>query len=292
MERPFACAFCGVALDLGTADKLMGVLDCAACGRLAQLDAAAVAALARQTPLTATLLLKAPECSACGKPLARAMVTAEYGIARCECGVINDLASIYRSARAALKRREPEDKAARATRLPTLSHFLVRELPGALDISWMDRNPLRFGLVPAFAVMPYALAATQWGWVAVAAPLLGVGGASIAAFVYGLVQSRGRLHITVTKTELKVHRSPLPWPTRTIRRDQLLQLFVRESGIRDADGGYADREWWLAAMLKGKKQLALTPPFEDPSMPRFLEQRLERYLGIKDRPVEGEAPKD
>lgn len=291
MDRPYACAFCGAALDPSKADALMGMLDCAACGKLAQLDTAAVAALARKTPITATLLLKAPECQACGKPLTRAMVAAGYGIARCECGVVNDLTSQYRAAKAQLVRRDPTKNDQLSLRRPNPGHFLVRELPGALDISWKDSEPVGWGLLPLFVLAPLVMVSA--GFVQSLSFWFGAFAFAASSILYGIAVSFiGRLHITASKTELKVHRSPFPWPTRTIRREQLVQLFVLESRRDDGSGGYTDRAWRLAARLKGKKQLSLTPACDDPSMPRFLEQQLERYLGIKDRPVEGEAPKE
>lgn len=291
MDRPYACGFCGAALDPSKADASMGLLDCAACGKLAQLDVAAVAALARTTPITAPLLLKAPECQACEKPLTRAMVAAAYGIARCECGGISDLTSQYRGAKAQLVPRDPPAKEQLAPRRANPGQFLVRELPGAIDISWRDSEPFRRGLLPLFVFAPLVMVsgafAQSLNWAVGAFAFVAGSIAYVSA-----VSFAGRLHVTANKTELKVHRAPFPWPTRTIRREQLMQLFVLESRYDDGNDGYMDRAWRLAARVKGRKQLALTPAFDDPSMPRFLEEQLERYLGIKDRPVEGEAPKE
>ncbi len=50
-----------------------------------------------------------------------------------------------------------------------------------------------------------------------------------------------------------------------------------------------ERFWYLVAAVKtSPRRIKLTPFLYDPLIPRFLEQQLERYLDIKDRPMQGE----
>jgi hypothetical protein len=288
VTRPFACAFCGATLDATRADALMGLLDCEGCGKLAQLDAAAVSALA-QAPAAGsrTVSLAAPNCQRCKSQLKRAQLAPEYGIARCDCGIVNDLGARYRSAKAQ-HAHAPKTDGALAKRLPNPGAFVVRELPGALDISWRAFKPIQLWAVPPMVTLALALAAglrdlVGYGAIWTAAV---IGGGVALVWAFGATVSR--IHITASKETLRVSRHPVPWFTRSVAREALTQLFVKEETLTDSHGN-AHTFWFLAALRKGSdKPLLLTPACDDPSMPRFLEQQLERYLGIKDRPVAGE----
>ncbi len=222
MTHPYACAFCGAALDPKQADALMGLIDCGGCGKLAQLDAAVLAAVAAATSPTQTVHLNTPNCESCAKQLQRNRVVPEYGIARCDCGVITDLSGRYRDAKGKGRKQglhHPSDAALpdpRALARPNPGHLLVRELPGALDIAWRNWAPGPFVLMGLFLCSALVMLASEK---ANEFPIVGfvLGAAVSLAFgLYGFAVSLGRLHFTASKEGLRVTRKPFPWLTRTI----------------------------------------------------------------------------
>lgn len=292
MDRPFACAFCGAPLDPGGADALMGLVDCAACGKLAQLTDAAVAALAAPGAQTKTISLAAPACPRCERQYTRPMLAPPYGIARCDCGAIGDLGAQYRAAKARLARAPPVDEPRPPTRLPNPGTFEVRERPGALEISWRTSTRGDWAAAVAavalhlmvFLPLRIELGPSALWWASFVA--------ASAALAYGIAYAASTVYVEATKAGLLTGRRPARWPARRLARADVAQLFVKHEVVVDRFG----REhpyWWLAAVHRRTGQTVLvTPWFRDPSLPRFLERELERYLGIENQPVAGEHRPD
>jgi hypothetical protein len=87
---------------------------------------------------------------------------------------------------------------------------------------------------------------------------------------------------------LTVRHGPVPWPgRRTLRAHDLSQLYCEQRERRDRDGDVRRRYHLNAITLEGDRIKLLA--VDDLDQARFIEQQIERFLGIEDRPVEGEA---
>lgn len=102
--------------------------------------------------------------------------------------------------------------------------------------------------------------------------------------VAGLIN---RTRITVNSAELGIKHFPLPWPgSRTVPRYEVDQLFCEERINRSRNG--ASYSYDLSAVMKDGKRQKLVLGLDTPENALFLEQQIEGYLGISDRPVAGE----
>ncbi len=93
--------------------------------------------------------------------------------------------------------------------------------------------------------------------------------------------------ITVKQGCLTVVHAPLPWwhppPLRTA---DITQLFVRRVIQESRYGSHKFYEVW--AQLRQGREVKLMYGLEAPEQALFIEQQLEMFLGITDRPVPGE----
>jgi len=96
-----------------------------------------------------------------------------------------------------------------------------------------------------------------------------------------------RTKISLNSAELRIRHYPLPWPgNRLLQRQELDQLFCEEklSSSRNS----VSYTYSLSAVLTGGKRVKLISGLDNPEDALFLEQKIEGYLGITDRPVAGE----
>jgi hypothetical protein len=96
-----------------------------------------------------------------------------------------------------------------------------------------------------------------------------------------------RTVIEATSEFLSVRHGPVPWPgKRTLPVEALDQLYCQEDSSSTSDGvRYSYR---VNALMKGAKKVPLVTRLADRDQALFIEQELERWLHIKDRPVGGE----
>jgi hypothetical protein len=89
--------------------------------------------------------------------------------------------------------------------------------------------------------------------------------------------------------ELTIRHGPLPWPGgRTIPAREIAQIYREEIVI--GDPGDRIRQYRLGVETHdGRRRTLLTCHSAD--LPRFIEEAVERHLGITDRAVRGEMPK-
>jgi hypothetical protein len=96
-----------------------------------------------------------------------------------------------------------------------------------------------------------------------------------------------RTRINVNPAEIRVKHYPLPWPgNRVVQRIEIEQLFCEEKLSRGRNG--VSYSYNLDAVLTGGRREKLVSGMEKPEDALFLEQKIEGYLGIADRPVAGE----
>jgi hypothetical protein len=120
-------------------------------------------------------------------------------------------------------------------------------------------------------------------------PLLHVGvGLGITYFT--ACKFLNRTVVDVSPREIRVTIGPLPWPgNRSVAPLQVAQVY-REEIVRNTKNGQTVT-YSVSAALKDGKKLKLLSGLDTADQALFLEQEIERHLGIRDQPVAGEMRK-
>lgn len=99
-----------------------------------------------------------------------------------------------------------------------------------------------------------------------------------------------RTVIDVSPREISVRIGPLPWRgNRTVAPTQVAQIY-REEVVRHTKNGQSI-SYHVSAALKDGKKLKLLSGLSAADQALYLEQEIERHLGIRDQPVAGEMRK-
>lgn len=86
---------------------------------------------------------------------------------------------------------------------------------------------------------------------------------------------------------LRVRHGPLPWfGNRDVPRLDIDQLFTKEKVVQGKNG--PSRSYELHARLRSGRDVKLVTGLSEAEQARFMEQELERFLGIRDEAVSGE----
>ena len=120
-------------------------------------------------------------------------------------------------------------------------------------------------------------------------PLLHVGvGAGLT--YYTLAGFLNRTIVQVSREGLTIYHTPLPWfGNKRIPVTELAQLY-REEVISRGNRG-TQTTYQLSAVSKESKKIKLLGGIETADVALFLEQEIEKWLGIKDVKVTGEMQK-
>ncbi len=93
--------------------------------------------------------------------------------------------------------------------------------------------------------------------------------------------------ISTSRREITIKHQPLPWSgNRTIHRNEIEQLFVLQrihSGKNTTTITYD-----IQAIISGNKAINLVKGLETPEEAKFIENKIEHFLQIEDKPVKGE----
>ena len=104
---------------------------------------------------------------------------------------------------------------------------------------------------------------------------------------YTLASLFNRTTVRLDRKRFSVQHDPVPWPGEVkVPVGELEQLYCKEKVNRSSDGD--SRSYKLCAVLKNGRQIDLVSNLESPDIAAFLEQKIENWLGIADRPVVGE----
>lgn len=137
----------------------------------------------------------------------------------------------------------------------------------------------------SIALSRHAGAADPMIWFPLLHVAVGIGltYSTIAGFV-------NRTEIVVGGGEVAVRHGPLPWPGgKTLPTPEITQLYREERSSTTRSGRSVRHE--LNVMTGDGRKVRLVARVPDPAMALYLEQAIERELGLADRHVPGEMPK-
>jgi hypothetical protein len=233
-------------------------------------------------------------CNMCRAPVTAGGDDLSRGITRClHCGTVFHLAG-RKGAELGVKDVQPR-RLARA-KLP--KKFQVEEEPGLVRISWRWFTPsllfLTFFCIvwDGFLLLWYtaAFAFPDIPLMFKVFPLLhvAVGVGLTYRVIAGFVNST---RVEVTRRSLSIQHGPMRWKrNRTIQGSDLKQLFCKQKVHRTNDTETYTYE--LLAFTRDGQTLTLLDSLEEPRQALYLEEQLERRLGIDNEPVEGELDRD
>jgi hypothetical protein len=103
-----------------------------------------------------------------------------------------------------------------------------------------------------------------------------------------------RWEVRVTSDRLSVVHRPLPWPgSAELASPDIEQLYCahKVTQTKRSGGAVTYHSYEIRAITKDGRQLKLIGKLQEASQARFVEQQVERFLGIEDRHVPGEFQK-
>lgn len=109
---------------------------------------------------------------------------------------------------------------------------------------------------------------------------------AVGVTYFAIATLANRTQITISRKQLIIKHSPIPWfGNKRIAANELSQLFVFErASNHNTDDQYTPPSFGLRAITKrGKNLLLLTNLDQEQAL--YLEQEIEHYLAIKDKPV-------
>jgi hypothetical protein len=213
-------------------------------------------------------------CPTCGKPFAPHQVNLAIGVASCEpCGQVHDLA--HRRAQVHRTPGDPEGLAVVDGESSTVS-YPWRTWALLFLLLWCtvwDGSLLIMGVGAIAAGQPEALLYSSMHLVA---------GLAVTYLTAALAVNHTQLR--VDRDGLSVSHGPLPWwGGRQLSRSEIEQIYVIED--RGSKGG---RTYSVHARIAPGHPVRLVHGLPTAARARFLEDWLEKKLGLADAPVSGE----
>lgn len=234
----------------------------------------------------ADIKLNAQNCRNCGAGLEADRIDQTLRIVSCgHCGSMHDLpsSSVERSANDANTSQPKLER--QEVALP--EQFKVHRSGAGIEITW----PVG-GMFQGIVLLVIAAA---FSYVAVTEGMYFLIAASVALVYFAAVRAFNHHQIRTNSTDLRVTQGPLPWfGTRKFKSADIQQLFSVEYEIRTEQGSDNERRtvvrknYKLLANTSAKNRATLLKGLADPLQALWLEQEIERALGIRDKRVAGE----
>lgn len=120
--------------------------------------------------------------------------------------------------------------------------------------------------------------------------MIGHVGAGVALTYWTLSGLFNTTIINVDPRRVRVRHRPFPWAGASFERDSIEQLYVKAKQSNGKDGPYLSYSVWV--VLRTKRARELVRGLSDADVALFIEQSIERTLGLKDRSVPGELARD
>lgn len=227
-------------------------------------------------------------CKRCGAVIREADVQLELALARCaHCGTLFSL----KGAQQPVSVQQAVSQARRPlVEMP--KGITVQDTEMGLAITYRWFNLTTIGLI-VFAVFWNGFM-LFWHTMALMTSaymmsLFGLLHTAVGIFV-GYIALAGIFNtttITADRETLSIRHGPLPWPgNRQVPVHTLTQIYCQENISHTRNGTQYSYE--LAAILQDAGRQKLVGKFNTPLQALYIEQELERYLGIQDVPVSGE----
>ncbi|WP_432797880.1 hypothetical protein [Poriferisphaera sp. WC338] len=232
------------------------------------------------------------ECNSCGAPIASENLNLSAMIGKCtHCNSITSFAG-------KLPARNSDTSSPVQPKLEIdaseIRGVMIEELPDAYTITRKWFTPAAFALLgfcaiwDSFLIFWYFMAFTD------DAPLM-MKLFPILHVAVGICLTYAAICMLVNKTiirldpnALSIKHAPLPWSgNKSVQTLDIQQLFVREKVNRSKDGN-ATYTYAVHAQTTKNKVIKLVPNIQKAEQAQFIEQQLEKQLGITDQPVAGE----
>ena len=235
-------------------------------------------------------------CEVCGSTLRAEDVRLDLAVAKCHtCNAVYDLSG--RKGRAVSPPSELKPVIRPKAALP--QRFQVDEDGPVTRITWRWFNPVHIFMAffcviwDGFLIFWYGMALSKGASgeeVPLVAILFPLGHLAAGVFItyFTLAGFLNRTRVEVSRDQLTIHHGPLPWPgNKDLPGRQLTQLFGEEITRRSKNGVTVTYD--LVAVNRENRKVKLLTGLTERDQVLYLEQTLERRMGIEDAPVEGEV---
>lgn len=226
-------------------------------------------------------------CRNCGAGLEADGIDASLRVATCgHCGSLHELPRDTLSNQPSGPSSSSPQKKTERLEVSMPKRFTVQRGTGSMEVSWKVGG-IFHGAVLLVIAGGFANAALTSGLL-----FLLVG--SVGLFYFAIVRTFNKHRIRVDATGLQIAQVPLPWPgARKLSAAQIEQLYATEYQTRSQSEGHGNRSvrsskyYRLSATKREGGKITLLSGLSDPHQALWLEQELERLLGISDKAVPG-----
>lgn len=228
-------------------------------------------------------------CTKCGAPIDSQDIHLDLGLARCaHCGTIFSLKQPAASGMTGTPstKRPP---------VPMPKNVEAVDTGTGLQLTYHWYSAKYIGMIiftlfwNGFMCAWHAIALSQGAYMMSVFGLLHTA-IGIGVAYYTLAGFLNRTTVTAEIGLLAVQHGPLPWPgNKQLLEEQLQQLYSKENVSHSKNG--VNYSYEVHAALHDGEPVKLLGGLDTAEQALFIEQELERYLGIVDKPVRGEIPR-
>ncbi len=247
------------------------------------------AAIAQQDRPGDALELTELHCKNCGAPIKEDDINLDLAMARCSyCGAVFSVKGLplQEDREAPLRYERPS--------VPMPKGIEMANVGNVLRISrrwfrWLHIFLLLWCLGwDGFLIVWHGMAIASGMWPMLLFALLHTA-VGIAMTYYVLAGFLNRTTVQVGKGMFEVWHHPLPWfGEKHLQATDIKQIYCKENIRRSSDG--VSKSYEVYAVLRHGGKEKLLSGLIEPEQALYIEQELERFLGIQNRPVRGEIP--
>lgn len=172
--------------------------------------------------------------------------------------------------------------------------YSISEQGGELTISyrWMACQAyflVFFCLVwDGFLVVWYSIAGNEGDLMMLLFPIIHVA-VGIGLTYYTICLFINRTNIQVSREEISISFAPLPWKgAKTVAIRDIVQFYVKEKVSSGKNGPNYSYSLWMRDKAGNDKKFASGPAISSSEDAKFLEKKIEKFLGLQDYQVDGE----
>lgn len=227
------------------------------------------------------------KCPSCSSPLEESSFDLDQGLVRCAyCGTLTTLPSSIQ--------RPPGFQERGPLALP--DRISLESTPYGIRLVRRWFSPVVFFLIPfclfwdGFLIFWYVMSfSTGAPLVFNLFPLIHVA-VGVGLTYFTLATLINKTHIAVERGEVVITHEPLPWfGYRRIPGMMIDQIYAKVHITQGKNGPSTDYQLWLVNTAGKHEKLHANQLTQEQAL--YIEQQLEKALGIKDRAVAGELPR-